>query len=174
EGFEHQVEMTRLGQLAAALTGVLRGLLGTLRVAELVGPKALLALLAVDERVGEAGDVSGGFPDARVHQNGAVYADDVGARQHHLAPPCFLDVALELAADRTVVPATRQTAIDFARLERKPASFGEIYHLLHGNGPTHRLLEVPRRPRTGKPPVSTGANTAWQGRASASNPAPGR
>ncbi len=49
----------------------------------------------------------------------------------HVAPPGVLDVALELDAERTVVPAARQPAVDLARLEDEPAPLGEVHDLLH-------------------------------------------
>src|SRR2546427_11623249 len=58
EGLEHEVELPRLGELAAAL--------GTARARDLVGAEALLAALAVDERVRETGQVAGGLPHPRV------------------------------------------------------------------------------------------------------------
>src|SRR5581483_4555799 len=117
ERLEHEVELTCLGELAAALAGVLVGLLGTEDLREVVGAEARLALLAVYERVAEAGDVARRLPHARVHQDRAVEPDDVAARPDHLAPPRVLDVALELDADRAVVPAAREAAVDLARLE---------------------------------------------------------
>ena len=150
ERLEHEVELARLGQLAAALARTLRRLLRAARVHDLVGAKALLALLAVDQRVGEAGDVSRGFPHPRVHQDGAIDADDVRARQHHVAPPGVLDVALQLDADRPVVPAARQAPVNLARLKGKPAPFGEVHDLLHCHCTTHRPVDVSCRRRGGK------------------------
>jgi hypothetical protein len=66
-----------------------------------------------------------------MHEDGAVDADNVVARLHHVAPPGVLHVALELDADRAVVPATRQTAVDFARLKGEATPFGEVHHLVH-------------------------------------------
>ena len=62
-GLEHQVEAARLGQLAAALAGMLARLLRAAELVEVVGAEAPLALLAVDHRVGEVRDVPRGLPD---------------------------------------------------------------------------------------------------------------
>ena len=43
--------------------------------------EAMLAVAAVDHRVGEAGDVAGGLPDPRVHDDRRVDADDVVAQR---------------------------------------------------------------------------------------------
>src|SRR5829696_9888578 len=66
-GFEHQVELPRLGELAAALRAAQLGLrlaaLRLYRLAQVVLPPALLALAeALDERVGEALQMAGGLP----------------------------------------------------------------------------------------------------------------
>ncbi len=56
---EHQVEVACLGQVAlVGLARVLGGLAPALQVAEMVGPEALPARLAVHERVCEAGEVA--------------------------------------------------------------------------------------------------------------------
>ena len=126
EGLEHQVELSRLGELAV---GVLAGLLGRLPraggVSELVGAEARLAGLAVDQRVGEAGDVAGGLPDAGVHQDGGVEALDVVALAHHRIPPALLDVVLQLDAERAVVPDGAGASVDLGGLEDEAPALGE-------------------------------------------------
>ena len=82
---EHQVELARLGErpaLAAVRAGDLRR-----RALEVVLAEAELAVAAVDHRVAEAGDVARRLPDARVHDDRRVDADDVVAQVHHVAPP---------------------------------------------------------------------------------------
>src|SRR5262249_39640409 len=91
EGLEHEVELPRLGELPAALRAAI--------TAHVVGPKALLARLAVDQRIGEALDVTGRFPHSWMHEDGTVDADDVGTCLRHLSPPRFLHIALQLDAD---------------------------------------------------------------------------
>src|SRR4029079_10520589 len=55
---EHEVELARVGEVALLrLPGVLARPLAALGVVDVIGPIAALAEAAVDERVGEAGDV---------------------------------------------------------------------------------------------------------------------
>ncbi len=106
ERLEHEVEQPRLGELALLVRspGRLLGLRGQLRILELVGAEARLARLAVDQRIGEAGDVAARLPDARVHQDRRVEPLDVVARADHRVPPAVLEVLLQLDAERAVVP----------------------------------------------------------------------
>src|SRR5438094_320472 len=97
EGLEHQVELARLGELAATRRAR--------RALEVVGTETLLAAPAVDERIGEAREMPGGFPHRGVHDEGRVDPDDVVATGHDRAPPRVLDVALQLDAERPVVSA---------------------------------------------------------------------
>src|SRR5881397_3158837 len=70
---EHQVELARLGELAVgALARRLGGLLRALQLGQVVGAEALAAGLAVDHRVGEAGEVPAGLPHARVLEDRRV------------------------------------------------------------------------------------------------------
>ena len=64
ERLEHEVELSGLGKLAAAVRAR-----GTLQV---VFSEAVVARLALDERVGEAGDMAARAPDVGVHENGGV------------------------------------------------------------------------------------------------------
>src|SRR3954462_13111218 len=59
---EHQIEIARLGEVAHALDRprLLRRLLPARRLVEVVGPEAQLAGPAVDQRVGEAGEMAAG------------------------------------------------------------------------------------------------------------------
>ena len=106
--------------LAAVRAGDLRG-----RSLQVVRAEAELAVAAVDHRVAEAGDVAGGLPDARVHDDRRVDALDVVAQLDHVPPPGRLDVVLELDAERAVVPEAGHAAIDLARREDEAASLGE-------------------------------------------------
>jgi hypothetical protein len=131
---EHEVELARRRQLAFALrigtdrrrdAGVL--VLGI----DLVDAIALLALLAVDHRVGEVGDVARRAPDHRVHQDRRVEADDVLAVAHHRLPPGVFDVALELDAQWTVIPGAVDAAVELRRLKDEPGALGHRDQLLH-------------------------------------------
>ena len=91
---EHQVEVARRGQVALGeLARVHRRLAPARERVEMVGAEALLAGAAVDERIGEAREVPGGLPRARVLEDRRVQRDDVVALLEHRAPPRALDVA---------------------------------------------------------------------------------
>ena len=88
-GLEHHVEVARLGPLAAG-AAVRAGDVGqaVLRrpalallelLLEVVGAEALVAVLALDQRVGEDADVAGGHPDLARQDHRGVQADDVVA-----------------------------------------------------------------------------------------------
>ena len=101
------------------------------RVGQLVGAEALLAVAAVDERVGERGEVAARLPHLRRHEDGGVEADDVVAQLHHRAPPGVLDVALEEHAEGAVVPGGAEPAVDLARREDQPASLRQVDDAVH-------------------------------------------
>ena len=129
-GLEHQVELTDGGEVVLAADGADHVLvfgdesvhlvkahgvhvhLGVLVADELVGAVAGLAGAAVQQRVREAGHMAGGDPGLGVHENGGIEAHVVGALLHELFQPCLFDVVLELDAQRAVVPAVGQTAVD--------------------------------------------------------------
>ena len=81
---------------------------------ELIGPKTRTAALAIHERVGKSADVSACDPSLGVHQNRRVHSDIVGRLLDKFSPPGALDVILKLYAERAVVPAVGETAIDLA------------------------------------------------------------
>ena len=93
---------------------------------------------ALDERVGEALDVAAGPPDLWVHDDGRVEADHVVALEDHGAPPGVLDVALELGAERAVVPGAGQASVNLAALEDEASALAEGYELVQVDG--HALL----------------------------------
>ena len=112
-GLEHQVEVARLGQVALLrFAGVLGRFQPAMQLPEVVGAEALLAGAAVDQRVGEAGQVAGGLPHARVLQDRRVDRDDVVAFGQHRAPPLVLDVVLEQHAVVAVVVGRADAAVD--------------------------------------------------------------
>src|SRR5262245_62948057 len=61
-------------------------------------------------------------------------ADDVLALDDHRAPPRLLDVALELDAERSVVVAAVEAAVDLARLEDEAAPLAQRHDLVHQVG----------------------------------------
>ena len=53
---------------------------------------------------------------------------------HHHTPPIILQIALQLDAERAVIPSTVQTTVNFARLENEPAPLAETDDFLHALG----------------------------------------
>src|SRR5438067_933067 len=158
EGLEHQIELPRVRKLALAavrtghageveLLGAPRGReLFALR--EIVEPEPLAAVAALDQRVGEVLDVSGRFPDPRVHEDGAIQPDDIVAELDHRPPPGVLDVALELDTERTEVPRRARATVDLARGKHEAAPLCERRDLLGQGGPALRAL-AELRPEAG-------------------------
>ena len=125
-GLEHEVELARVGELAVgALAGALRGLAAALRVLELVGAEAQLAGLAVDQRVGEPGQVARRLPDPRVLDDRRVDRDDVVALLEHRPPPLGLDVVLQQHAVVAVVVGRADPAVDLRRREDEAAPLAQ-------------------------------------------------
>ena len=153
-GLEHEVELADGGEVMLAAHGadniVMLGNervhlveahgvnvdLGMFLADELVGSVAGLAGLAVEQRIGEAGDVAGGDPGLGVHDDGRVEADVVLALLYELLEPCLLHVVLELHAERAVVPGVGQAAVDFA------ARVDEAAILAQGDDFVHCLFVV--------------------------------
>src|SRR5687768_18167685 len=52
-------------------------------------------------------------------------------RSHHDAPPVILHVPLQLDAERAVIPAAVESAVNFARLENEPAPLAQADDLFH-------------------------------------------
>src|SRR5205807_1551782 len=83
-GLEHQVEVARLGQVALGrFAGMLGGLASALGLVELVGAEPELARAAVDQRIGEPGEVAAGDPRRRVLDDRRVERHDVVALLEH-------------------------------------------------------------------------------------------
>ena len=89
---------------------------------EMIGAPSLLAGLAVHHLVVEILEMPGRAPDVGRHEDGGVDADDVVAQLDVVAPPRLADVALELDAERPVVPRAVDAAVDLARLEYETAA----------------------------------------------------
>ena len=123
EGLEHQVELPRLGEFAAVV-----GMVGALDV---VGAEALMALLALDQRVGEVLHVAGGDPGLWIHDDGGVDADDIVAQLDHAAPPGAFDVVAQRDPQRAKVVHALDAAVDLARLIEKAPPLRERDELLH-------------------------------------------
>src|SRR3954452_21459999 len=99
----------------------------------MVGAEALLAGLAVHERVGEAGEVPARLPRARVLDDRRVQSDDVVALEDHRLPPLVLDVVLEQDAVVPVVVGVADAAVDLGGGEDEPAALAQRHDLVHGH-----------------------------------------
>ena len=129
---EHEVELARLREVALlGLAGMLARPLAALRLVELVGSVAALAEAAVDERIAEAGDVSGRLPDRGVEDDRGVERDDVVPLAHHRLEPARLDVLLQQHAVVAVVVRRAEAAVDLRRREDEPAPLRERDDLVH-------------------------------------------
>ena len=132
-GLEHQVELAGLGEravLAAARAGV--------RIVELVEAEAVLAVGAVDERVGEVRQVAAGLPHLRRPEDGGVDQHDVVALLDHRPDPRVLDVAQHQRAERPVVVGAAEPAVDLRRRVHEPAPLAQVDDLIE-LGRRHRI-----------------------------------
>jgi hypothetical protein len=129
QGLEHEVELARLGELAAALRAADLALcvLGAeLLLAEVVlAPAPLTLAQALDEGIGEALEVARGLPDSRVHQDRGVEGDHVVALLQHRPPPLGLDVVLQQDAVVAVVIGRRHPTVDLRGLEDEAPPLAE-------------------------------------------------
>ncbi len=133
-GLEHQVEVARLGQVALlGLAGMLGGFAPALQVPEVVGAEALPAGAAVHQGVGEAGEVPGGLPHARVLQDRRVERHDVVALLQHRAPPLGLDVALQQHPVVAEVVGRAHPSVDLRGGEDEAAALAQRHDLVHAH-----------------------------------------
>ena len=88
--------------------------------------------LAVHERIVEAAPVAGSHPHFAVHQDRGVQTDVILAFLNKLLPPGLFDVVLEFYAQRAVVPAIGQTAVNFAAGINEAAALAQRHKLVHG------------------------------------------
>ena len=99
---------------------------------ELVGPEALLALPAVHQRIGEAGQMAAGHPGLGVHEDGGILPHVVGILLDKLLPPGPFHVIFQLHAQRTVVPGVGQAAVNLGAGEDEAPIFAQGHDLVHG------------------------------------------
>lgn len=148
ERLEHQVEFADVREvvLAAVRAGdvmildvlehlLLRHAVGMrLRVEivdQVVGAVAHLALLAVEQRVGERGHMAARLPNARVHQNVGVHLVAVSALLDEALSPRFLDVVFQPCAERAVIPRIGEAAVNFAARKNKAPALAERDNFFH-------------------------------------------
>ena len=132
-GFKHQIELTNRGEFGFPAFGTrnlvilqcfgefvvrqpIRILFGRF-FEQVIGTKAAMAILAIDQRVIEARDMTGSNPHFGVHQNGGIDAVGIGDLLDEKLPPQLLDVVFQFDTQRTIVPGVGQSPINFRPLE---------------------------------------------------------
>ena len=130
-GLEHQVERPGLGELGRPAVRA--------DAVDLVLAPALVALPAVDQGVGEVGQVTRGLPHRRWRQDGGVQAHHVGPALDHRLPPGVLHIAEQVHPQRAVVVGGAEAAVDLRRLEDEPPALAQADHLLHEVGRLGRV-----------------------------------
>ena len=110
---------------------------------DMVESIAALRLFAVDHEVVEKVVVPGAFPDLRMHNDRAVEPGhfkrarragklfELVVPDDHVVPPRFFDVSFEQDAQRTVIPESVQTAVNFTRLKQKAAALAKRDKIFH-------------------------------------------
>ncbi len=107
---------------------------------QLVSAEALVALLAVHQRIGKSAEMAGSHPRLRVHQNGAVHADIIRIFLNELLPPGFLYVVLQLNAEVAVIPGVRQAAVNLGARIYKASCLRKCNNLVHRFFHSHYLI----------------------------------
>ena len=100
----------------------------------LVSSKTLFCQRAFAHWIAESADVTGGHQNLRHRQNRAVHAEHVVALLHGLPPPVVLQIALQLRAERAVVPAAVEAAVKLSGLENEAAAFAQRHDFFHAGG----------------------------------------
>ena len=101
---------------------------------DLVGAEAGFRKQAVAHRIRESADVSGGLEDLLHGEDGAVESEHVVAFLHGFTPPEVFEVAFEFCAERAVIPAAIESAVEFSSLKNEAAAFAQRYDFLHAGG----------------------------------------
>jgi hypothetical protein len=135
---EHHVEVAGLGPLPlGAAVGaddvghrdrlrVVDTLLLRVGLLQVILTVPLVTVQALDQRVVEDLDVTGGDPDLTGQDHRGVQADDVVAAGDDGAPPLLLDVFLELDTERAVIPRRLGTAVNLAAGVHESPALGEV------------------------------------------------
>lgn len=101
--------------------------LGLVLLQELVGPKSLVANLALGKRINKGRQVTARLPDLWSQNDGRIKTYDVFARAHHRVPPLLLDVFFQLNAQGAVVPSRASAPVNLTRRVNKSSSLTEVY-----------------------------------------------
>src|SRR5882672_4156498 len=72
-----------------------------------------------------------GPPNLRCHDDGRFETGHVLALAGHGGPPKILHIALQLRAERAVVPKSVDTAVNLRRLKNESSALAEGDNLLH-------------------------------------------
>ena len=133
---QHSVEVTWLGEFTPRAAvgahdvrkpirwgGAVLLLVG---IDELIGPPALVALLALGQGVDERRHVTGGLPHLWGKDDGGVESYDIIATAYDGLPPLPADVFLEFDAERTVVPGRSGAPVDLRRGEDESPSLAQV------------------------------------------------
>ena len=67
-------------------------------------------------------------------EDGAVESEHVVAFLHGFTPPEVFEVAFEFCAERAVIPAAIESAVEFSSLKNEAAAFAQRYDFLHAGG----------------------------------------
>mmetsp|Transcript_3897 Transcript_3897/g.11976 ORF Transcript_3897/g.11976 Transcript_3897/m.11976 type:complete len:334 (-) Transcript_3897:71-1072(-) len=110
------------------------------RIKQLVRAVALLRRLVVDHGVRKPRHVARSLPDLGRGDDARVEAVDVVPATDHVAPPPFLDVRLQLDAERAVVVEAVEAVVDLRRAEDEAALLAQLHHVVH----RHRLCDERR------------------------------
>ena len=100
-------------------------------VDQVIGAVTHLALLAVEERVGEGSDVAAGFPYTRVHEDVGIHFVAVLSLLDEALSPGVLHIVLQSGAEGAVVPGIGEAAVNITAGENETSGFAEGYDLLH-------------------------------------------
>ena len=106
--------------------------LGIKVVDQIVGPKAHLALLAVQQGIGKALHMAAGLPHTGVHENVGVHLVAVAALLDEALAPGVLHVILETGAQRAVVPGVGKAAVDLGPGKDEAAVLAQGDDFVHG------------------------------------------
>ena len=98
---------------------------------DVVGADAFVRQRALAHEIGEGIDVAAGLPDGGIHEDAGIEAEHVLTFAGHGIPPGGAQVALQLRAERTVVPHAAAAAVDFAALIDEAAALAEGDDFLH-------------------------------------------
>ncbi len=109
---------------------------------QLVRTEAFVALTAVHERIGKTGQMTAGLPGHRIHEDGGVKPYVVRVLLHEFLPPRFLDVVLQLNAQRAVIPCIGKPAVYFRTGEDESAVLTEGNDFFHGLFHNFQFLSI--------------------------------